>query len=101
MLWLGKAVFIQSSSTWLALTRNCGYNKGVKANETERAAEFTDRKESSEMLREISVVSRFSEEPDWEFHFKKQMFKWVIIYGGAILAATALALTGLAWLCAR
>lgn len=85
----------------LDLPAESGYNGSVKANETERAAEFTDRKESSELLREISVVSRFSEEPDWEFHFKKQMFKWVIIYGGAALAAAAIALTGLAWLYAH
>ncbi len=97
MAWLGKEDFRQSASARLDLGRECGYNDCVKANETERAAEYTDRKESSELLREISVVSRFSEEPDWEFHFKKQMFKWVIIYGGAALAAAALALTGLAW----
>lgn len=64
----------------------------VKANETEKGEAFLDRKESSDMLREISIVSKLSEEPDWESLVKKQMFKWVVLYGGAILLAAGFAL---------
>jgi hypothetical protein len=62
----------------------------VKADETEKADAFVDRKESSDLLREVSIVSRVAEEPNWEALVKKEMFQWVVIYGGAILVAAGL-----------
>ena len=62
----------------------------VKAKETEKANIYLDQKESADTLREITLISKLAEEPDWESLVKKQMFKWVIVYGGAMLVAATL-----------
>ena len=50
---------------------------------------FVDRKEAADTLREVSVFSRVADEPNWEHLVKKEMFKWVVLYGGALLVVAA------------
>ena len=71
-----------------------GKLNGVSTKETEKTNIFLDQKESADTLREVSIISKLAEEPNWEAQVKKEMFKWVILYGGAIL----LALTVVGWL---
>ena len=61
----------------------------VSTKETEKANIFLDQKESADALREVSILSKLADEPDWESLVKKEMFKWVILYGGAILLVAA------------
>ena len=67
---------------------------GVNTKETEKTNIFLDQKESAATLREVSLIAKLAEEPNWECQVKKEMFKWVILYGGAILVA-ALVVAGL------
>jgi len=73
-------------------TRKAGKLGHVSTKETEKTNIFLDQRESAETLRQVSIMSKLAEEPNWESVVKKEMFKWVILYGGAtLLAALAFA----------